>query len=96
MFTMTESATEAINQLTAAQNVHTEGGLRLTLDGPPEEGAELKVEVAAHPMAGDRVITTANTQVFLGRETRVLLADKVLDVRKDIDGHYTFLITTPN
>jgi len=96
MFTMTESATEAINQLTSAQNVHTEGGLRLTLDGPPEEGAELKVEVAAHPMAGDRVITTANTQVFLGRETRVLLADKVLDVRKDIDGHYTFLITTPN
>lgn len=96
MFTMTESATEAINQLTSAQNVQAEGGLRLTLDGPPEESAELAVEVAAHPMAGDRVITTANTQVFLGRETRVHLADKVLDVRKDIDGHYTFLITTPH
>lgn len=96
MFTMTESATEAINQLTAAQNVHADGGLRLTLGGRPEEGAELTVEVAAHPMAGDRVIGCASTQVFLGRETRVHLADKVLDVRKDIDGHYTFLITTPN
>ncbi|WP_328454191.1 hypothetical protein [Amycolatopsis sp. NBC_00438] len=47
-------------------------------------------------MAGDRVIGCASTQVFLGRETRVHLADRVLDVRKDIDGHYTFLITTPN
>ncbi len=96
MFSMTEQATEAINQLTSAQNVHAEGGLRLTFDGHPADGAGLTVEVAAHPMAGDRVITTASTQVFLARETRVHLADKILDVRKDIDGHYTFLITTPN
>ncbi|WP_410655773.1 hypothetical protein [Amycolatopsis sp. lyj-112] len=32
---MTEQATEAINQLTSAQNVHAEGGSRLTLDGLP-------------------------------------------------------------
>lgn len=95
MFTMTESATEAINQLTAAQNVQAEGGLRLTLDGLPEDGAALGVEVAAHPVAGDDVIATTSTQVFLARETRVRLTDKVLDVRKDIDGRYTFLITTP-
>ncbi|MFI5592327.1 hypothetical protein ACIA5G_45265 [Amycolatopsis sp. NPDC051758] len=93
---MTESATEAINQLTTAQNVRAEGGLRLTLDGPPGTDGELTVEVAAHPVAGDRVVVVASTQVFLARDTRVDLADKVLDVRKDIDGHYTFLITTPN
>jgi Fe-S cluster assembly iron-binding protein IscA len=96
MFTMTESATEAINQLTSAQNVQAEGGLRLTLDGPPGDGAQLTVEVAANPVAGDRVVAVASTHVFLARDSRVHLADKVLDVRKDIDGHYTFLITTPS
>ncbi|MEW2505926.1 iron-sulfur cluster biosynthesis protein [Amycolatopsis sp. NPDC047767] len=94
MFTVTESAAEAIKQLTAAQNVRADGGLRLTLDGPPQDGAALTVDVTAHPVAGDDVVTTADAHVFLARETRVRLADKTLDVRKDIDGHYTFLITT--
>ncbi|MEU8640244.1 hypothetical protein AB0C38_49310 [Amycolatopsis sp. NPDC048633] len=74
MFTMTEAATEAINQLTSAQNVQAEGGLRVTLDGPPGDGAELTVEVAARPVAGDRVVAVASTQVFLARDTRVHLA----------------------
>jgi iron-sulfur cluster assembly protein len=94
MFTITESAAEAIKQLTAAQNVHADGGLRLTLDGPPEDSAALSVAVTAHPDAGDDVVATADAHVFLAHGTRVRLADKVLDVRKDIDGHYTFLITT--
>ncbi|MEU4674591.1 iron-sulfur cluster biosynthesis protein [Amycolatopsis sp. NPDC023774] len=96
MFTITAAATEAINQLTASQNVHAEGGLRLTLDGPPEDGATLAVDIAAHPAPGDDVIATAGTQVFLARETWVRLTDKTLDVTKNINGHYTFLITTTN
>ncbi|WP_158887137.1 iron-sulfur cluster biosynthesis protein [Amycolatopsis anabasis] len=93
---MTESATEAINQLTAAQDVQREGGLRMTLDGLPEDGAALCVEIAAHPAPGDDIIDAAGTQVFLARETRVRLADKVLDARKDIDGHFTFLVASPH
>ncbi|MFB9924095.1 hypothetical protein ACFORO_09900 [Amycolatopsis halotolerans] len=94
MFTLTGAATEAINQLTASQNVHAEGGLRLTLDGLPEDGAAFAVDVAAYPATGEDIIATGDTQVFLARETRVRLADKTLDVRKDINGHYTFMITT--
>lgn len=93
MFTMTAAATEAINQLTASENVHAEGGLRLTLDGLPEDGAAFAVDVAAYPSAGDDIVAAGGTQVFLARETRVRLAGKTLDVRKDINGHYTFLIT---
>ncbi|MFD6070547.1 iron-sulfur cluster biosynthesis protein [Amycolatopsis sp. TRM77291] len=92
---MTESAAEAIDQLTAAQNVQAEGGLRLTLTDRPENDSPFDVEVTARPGAGDDVIATRSTQVFLARETRIRLADKILDVRKGIDGHYTFVITTP-
>ncbi|MGW7538894.1 iron-sulfur cluster biosynthesis protein [Amycolatopsis sp. NPDC054798] len=91
---MTGAASEAINRLAASQNVHAEGGLRLTLDGLPEDGAAFAVDVAAHPAAGDDIIATGDTQVFLARETRVRLADKTLDVREDINGHYPFMITT--
>ncbi|MGK4595273.1 hypothetical protein [Amycolatopsis sp. w19] len=94
MFTITESAAEAINHLTTAQDVRVRGGLRMTLNGLPEDGAALSVEIAAHPAPGDDVIDAAGTQVFLARETRVLLSDKFLDVRKDIDGHFTFLVAT--
>lgn len=44
MFTITESAAEAINQLTTAQNVQAQGGLRMTLNGLPEDGAALAAE----------------------------------------------------
>ncbi|WP_410599563.1 iron-sulfur cluster biosynthesis protein [Amycolatopsis sp. lyj-90] len=94
MFTVTESAIEAITKLVQAGDVQSEGGLRLSLDGLPENGAKMDVEVAARPAPGDDVIATAGTQVFLARDTRVRLTDKVLDVRKDVNGHYTFLITS--
>jgi hypothetical protein len=32
--------------------------------------------------------------VFLARETPLQLVGKVLDVRKDIDGRYNFLVTS--
>jgi len=94
MFTITESAAEAINHLTTAQDVRARGGLRMTLNDLPEDGSALSVEVTAHPAPGDDVIDAAGTQVFLARETRVRLTDKFLDVRKDIDGHFTFLVAT--
>ncbi|WP_037316943.1 hypothetical protein [Amycolatopsis orientalis] len=96
MFTITESAAEAINQLTAAQDVQVQGGLRMTLSGLPEDGAALSVEITAHPAPGDDVVDAAGTQVFLARETRVRLTDKILDVRKDINGHFTFLVANPH
>jgi Fe-S cluster assembly iron-binding protein IscA len=92
MFTLTESAAVAINSLTTDQNVRKEGGLRMTLDGLPEEGAALSVEITAHAAPGDDVVEVSGTQVFLARETRVRLTDKILDVRKDVDGHFTFLV----
>ncbi|QRP43015.1 hypothetical protein [Amycolatopsis sp. FDAARGOS 1241] len=42
------------------------------------------------------VVTTAGTQVFLARETGARLTDKILDVTQNINGHYTFRITTTN
>ncbi|AUI60324.1 iron-sulfur cluster biosynthesis protein [Amycolatopsis sp. BJA-103] len=94
MFTVTESAIEAITKLVQAGKVQSEGGLRLSLDGLPENGAKMDAEVAARPSPGDDIVATADTQVFLARDTRVRLTDKVLDVRKDVNGHYTFLITS--
>jgi iron-sulfur cluster assembly protein len=87
MFTMTGSAVEAINQLTTAQKVQAEGSPRFTLDGAPEVGTALIIDVVARATEGDDVIETAGAQVFLARETPLQLAGKVLDVRKDIDGH---------
>lgn len=95
MFTITESAADAINRLTTAQDIQKHGGLRMTLNGLPEEGAEIAIEIAAHPAPGDDIVDAAGTQVFLARETRIRLADKILDVRKDIDGHFTFLVASP-
>jgi Fe-S cluster assembly iron-binding protein IscA len=92
MFTLTEPAAEAINHLTTAQNVRQQGGLRMTLDALSQGGAALLVEVAPYPEPGDDVIDAAGTQVFLARATRARLTDKILDVRKDVDGHFTFLV----
>jgi Fe-S cluster assembly iron-binding protein IscA len=92
MFTLTESATEAINSLTTEQNVRKNGGLRMTLEDVPEHGAAFSVEITSHAAPGDDVVEVAGTQVFLARETRVRLADKILDARKDVDGHFTFVV----
>lgn len=92
MLTMTRSAIAAIDRITEAHHVGRRGGCRLVLDGPPRAGAAVEVEVATCPGKGDDVVAIDDTQLFLSREARVGLAEKVLDVREDLEGHYTFLI----
>ncbi|MCU1686382.1 MAG: hypothetical protein JWQ81_7121 [Amycolatopsis sp.] len=89
MLTVTRAAAQAIDHLLAAQGIQRDdGGLHLTLD-------PLSVEVVAHADADDDIIDTAGTQVFLDRETRIRLADKVLDITKEDNGHLAFVVVSP-
>jgi iron-sulfur cluster assembly protein len=94
MFTVTGSAVEAINQLTPLRKFRP----RAVCDSPSTAHpklAPLIIDVVARATEGDDdVIETAGAQVFLARETPLQLVGKVLDVRKDIDGRYNFLVTS--
>jgi iron-sulfur cluster assembly protein len=93
MLTVTGPAVQAIDHLLSAQGIHRdEGGLRLTLNPLSRRETTLSVEVVAHAPAGDDLIDAAGTQVFLDRETRMSLADKVLDVTKNAAGHLAFVV----
>jgi hypothetical protein len=72
MFTVTGSAVEAINQLITAQEVQAEGGLRFTLDGAPEVGTALIIDVVARATEGDDVIETAATRNLSGTSPRTV------------------------
>jgi hypothetical protein len=89
MLTVTRAAALAIDHLLAAQGIRREdGGLHLMLD-------PLSIEVLARADPDDDIIDTAGTQVFLDRETRIRLADKVLDIAKEDDDHLAFVVVSP-
>ena len=93
MLTLSPSATEAIDRLTVTYQVGPRGGFRLRLAGPPEPGCTVDVEAAPWPRGDDDVIAFDETQLFLSREARECLNEKILDAREDYEGHYTFSIT---
>lgn len=95
MLTVTSSASRAIDRLLSAQGIHKdEGGLHVTLRLSGDK-AELTVEITAHPVPDEDIVDAAGTQVFLDRETRIRLADTVLDATSSGDGRFVFLVKSP-
>jgi Fe-S cluster assembly iron-binding protein IscA len=96
MLTVTSSASRAIVHLLSAQGIHKDdGGLHVTLSRSGDK-VKLIVEITAHPTPGeDIIIDAAGTQVFLDRETRIRLADTILDATSTADGRPVFLVESP-
>lgn len=91
MLDITVPAAEAINILVSAAHEDDGAGLRIAVATKTEQGAGLEVSCAHRPAPDDEVITSeAGAQVFLEPEAARYLTDKVLDVRKDVDGRFHF------
>ncbi len=85
MLDIDDTATTAINELTAAAGVAGEGGLRIALASGADDDFDLSIE--ARPHRADEVVTSPDgARVFLEPRAARLLSDKVLDVRTD-GGH---------
>jgi iron-sulfur cluster assembly protein len=93
MLAVTEAAADAIVGLAVQGGLPDKGGLRVAMPAEGESQERLAVSLAPTPAEGDQVVTAdRGAQVFLDPRATAYLSDKVLDVRKDIDGQLNFTL----
>ena len=79
MLALTDSASDAVQQMVEEQNAPKGSGLRIA--AAPAEGPEasLSLDLETEPSAGDTVVEEGGARVFLDQAAAALLDDKVLD-----------------
>jgi iron-sulfur cluster assembly protein len=85
MLTLTQDATEAIEQILESPEVPDGAGIRIAAGGPSTNGASadagtLQITVVTGPGGEDEVIEDAGARVFVDETLATFLADKTLDV----------------
>lgn len=89
MFTMTDTAAEAVKKIVAKVPQATDGGVRIRHAGA-ETGYELSVAPAPEPQ--DTVVTNDGAKVFLDESASAALTDRVLDAEVAQDGSVRFAL----
>lgn len=90
MLTMTETAADAVKSIVSrAQNVPTEGGLRIS-ETAPEKGFDLSVTTSPEPT--DTVVSADGAHVFLDATAAETLDARVLDAEVAPDGSVRFAL----
>lgn len=91
MLKVTESAGKAINDLASSSESPEAAGMRISVAGMNDDGADLALTVMDRPRSGDQVVVGArDSHVFLQPEVAEILDDQVLDARWDEDGRIRF------
>jgi iron-sulfur cluster assembly protein len=91
MLEVTESAGKAINELASSPGSPEAGGMRISVAGMNDDGADLALTVVDRPWSGDQVVVGAlDSHVFLQPEVAEILQDQVLDARREEDGKIRF------
>jgi Fe-S cluster assembly iron-binding protein IscA len=90
MLALTQDAVVAVRDVLVNEELHEEGGLRISTAGIEDE-AEFGLSLAAAPAEGDQVIDEDGARLFLDETAASLLDDQVLDaVVHDDHLHFTF------
>ena len=84
MLTITDSAAEAVRQITAGSGLEPDGGLRISAGEPTPEGTPLELTVTNHAERTDETIEEDGAKVYLEEMVAPALDDKVLDA--EIEG----------
>lgn len=98
MFTVTPDATQAINQLLAADDVPAGAGLRIESAGAVSTAAKaegdsgLRIVVASQAAGGDQVLENQGARVFIEPSVSHFLDDKQLGVTPDEHGMAFMLV----
>ena len=84
MLIMTESAAEAVRQLSAGSGLEPEPGLRITAGPATQDGPPLEIDLAAEAAPSDQTIEDGGARLYLEELVAPALDDKVLDA--EIEG----------
>ncbi|SMD25242.1 hypothetical protein [Lentzea albidocapillata] len=88
MLEISSAAASAIDDLTGAGE---RAGLRIQITAETDAGAALSAAVTEQSGPDDQLIrASTGAKVFIEPAAALYLTDKVLDVRKDVDGKVQF------
>jgi iron-sulfur cluster assembly protein len=89
MLEMTRGAKAVVRTITDHPRLGQGSGLRI---GRPTDGAPIQVCAVTGPRAGDDVTEQDGARTFLGPAAARRLRGRVLDVGKDRDGRFRFIV----
>ena len=84
MLTLTDNARHAVQTIADRAGLPSEGGLRIARS--VEQPDSFEMSLVPTPVAGDEVIESEGTHVFLEPTTSEVLADQQLDAAPSADG----------
>jgi iron-sulfur cluster assembly protein len=79
MLTITDTAAEAVRQLSAGSGLEPEPGLRIASGEPNSTGTPLELSLAPGPESNDQTVEEGGATVYVEEQLAVFLDDKVLD-----------------
>ena len=96
MLTITDTAAEAVRQISANSGLDGDPGLRISVGQPTPEGTPLEISVAAGAESTDQTVEEGGARVYLEEPVAAALDDKVLDAQLEGDQvRFALLNTEP-
>jgi Fe-S cluster assembly iron-binding protein IscA len=89
MLTITDTAAEAVRQLSEGSGLEPEPGLRIAPGEPTATGTPLELTLAPGPETNDQTVVEGGATVYVEEEVAGFLDDKVLDASVE-DGRVRF------
>jgi iron-sulfur cluster assembly protein len=84
MLTLTDTAAEAVRQISTGSGLEPDPGVRISPAAPTPEGTPLQIELAPEPHAGDQTVDREGAHVYIESHVAQVLDDKILDA--DLEG----------
>ena len=85
MLTLTDSAAEAVRQISAGSGLEPDPGLRISAGPPTPEGTPLEIGLAGEPQPSDETVDEGGARIYLEENVAPALEDKVLDAAVEGD-----------
>jgi Fe-S cluster assembly iron-binding protein IscA len=79
MLTMTDTAAEAVRQISAGSGLEPEPGLRIAAGPPTPEGTPLELSLAGDAAPTDKTVDEGGARIYVEERVVPVLDDKVLD-----------------
>jgi Fe-S cluster assembly iron-binding protein IscA len=79
LLSLTDTAAEAVRQLTAGSGLEPDPGLRISPGEPTPTGTPLEITLAAGPESSDQTVEEGGATVYVEEDVAEFLDDKVLD-----------------
>jgi Fe-S cluster assembly iron-binding protein IscA len=92
MLTITETASEALEQITSSDELPDTAGVRIAYSHGEDGRPALQLMLAAEPEPQDEVVAESSFSLFLEPQAAAALDDKVLDAQLDPTGRVGFVV----